>query len=293
MSRQLLLQAIALGVLSGGVYALWASGLTLVFGVMKVVNIAHATFLVLAAYLSWWMHTEFGIDPMLTRVATVPLFFVLGVLIQRLLLERVKEEEAGMSVLLTVAIAIMIEGMLGLIWSGNHRAINVSYARSSFVLGDVSFPTDRVIGFALAVVTVGIVFLLLRYSKYGQALRATIQHPDAASLIGIKTTTIRGIGFGLGLSTAAVGGLLLALIHPFFPATHWGWIARILAIIVLGGLGSVSGAAIAALLMGVIESVVLVFMDAVWAGMIFYLVLAGTLIFLPHGFLGGRLAERF
>ncbi|MPZ68171.1 MAG: branched-chain amino acid ABC transporter permease [Actinobacteria bacterium] len=293
MSSHLLLQAVVLGVLTGGVYSLWSAGLTLIFGVMRVVNIAHAAFLVLSAYLSWFAYTELGIDPLLSLFATVPAFFVVGVLIQRLLLARLRDHVTMMSVLLTTALAITIEGSLGMLWTGSHRGIEISYSTSSFSLAGISFPSDQVIGFVLAALTFFALFMLLRHSRYGKALRATIQNPDAASLLGIKTTTIQGIGFGLGLATAAVGGLILGLIHPFFPATHWAWIARIMAIIVLGGLGSVTGAALAALLMGVIESVVLVTLSPVWAGMIFYLVLAGTLVFRPHGFFGGRLAERF
>jgi branched-chain amino acid transport system permease protein len=292
-SGSLLLQGVALGVLTGGVYALLASGLTLYFGVMRVVQIAHPAFLFLAAYLTYALNTAFGLDPLLSMVVTVPLFFVLGMAIQRYLIARLRREDLGMmSVLLTFAMAILIEGLLGLVFSGSYRSVTVDYATRSLDIG-VRLPNDRLIGFAVALVTLAILFAVLRFSRYGQALRATMQHRDAARLVGIDTDRTTAIGFGIGLATAAVGGAVLALITTFFPAAHYAWIARLMAIIVVGGLGSVSGAAVAALLLGVVESVVLVSLDATWAGLVFYLFLFATLIFRPQGFFGGRLAERF
>jgi branched-chain amino acid transport system permease protein len=292
-SFDLLVQAGSVGILTGGVYALLASGLTLIFGVMRIVHISHAAFIILAAYLTYFISRDLGIDPLLTVVLTAPLFFVLGMLVQRLLLSRLRENSTMMSVLLTFAIAIVIEGGLGLLWTSSHRSINVSYGEQAVNLGDVRLPVDRILGFLLAVATLAMLFAVLRYSRYGQALRATIQHPAAARLIGVDAQTISAVGFGLGLATAAVGGAILAILVPFFPATHYAWIGRLMAIIVLGGLGSVGGAAIAAIAMGVIESLVLVSMDATWASMIFFIVLFMTLALRPQGLFGGRLAERF
>jgi branched-chain amino acid transport system permease protein len=261
--------------------------------VMKIVHISHAAFIILAAYLTYFISRNLGIDPLLTVVITAPLFFVLGMLVQRLLLSRLRENATMMSVLLTFAIAIVIEGGMGLLWTSSHRSINVSYGEQAVNLGDVRLPVDRILGFWLAAATLAMLFALLRYSRYGQALRATIQHPAAARLIGVDAQTISAVGFGLGLATAAVGGAILAILVPFFPATHYAWIGRLMAIIVLGGLGSVGGAAIAAVAMGVIESLVLVSMDATWASMIFFIVLFMTLALRPQGLFGGRLAERF
>jgi branched-chain amino acid transport system permease protein len=292
-SFDLLVQAGSVGILTGGVYALLASGLTLIFGVMKIVHISHAAFIVLAAYMTYFLSRDLGIDPLLTVVVTAPLFFVLGMLVQRLLLSRLRENATMMSVLLTFAIAIVIEGGMGLLWTSSHRSINVSYGEQAVNLGDVRLPVDRILGFLLAAATLALLFAVLRYSRYGQALRATIQHPAAARLIGVDAQTISAVGFGIGLATAAVGGAILAILVPFFPATHYAWIGRLMAIIVLGGLGSVGGAAIAAVAMGVIESLVLVSMDATWASMIFFIVLFITLALRPQGLFGGRLAERF
>ena len=293
-SGSLLVQGVLLGVLTGGVYAVLAAGLTLYFGVMRVVQIAHPAFLILGAYLTYALFTFGGIDPILSLVITVPTFFVLGMAIQRFLIRRLRPETLTMmSVLLTFAMALIIEGMLGLVATGSFRSVSVEYATRSIELFGARLPIDRIIGFAAAAITLFVMLAVLKKTKYGNALRATIQHPEAARLVGIDTDRTAAIGFGMGLATAAVGGAVLALITPFFPAAHYGYIARLMAIIVVGGLGSISGAAIAALIMGVLEAVVLVTISPTWAAMVFYIFLFVTLVFRPQGFFGGRLAQRF
>jgi branched-chain amino acid transport system permease protein len=294
MSQDLFLQGLALGVLTGGLYALLASGLTLYFGVMRVVMVAHPAFVFLAAYSTYFLHQVTGMDPLQTAVVTAPVFFVVGFGIQQLLVSRLAQEDlAMMSVLLTFALALLIEGGLGVVATGSYRSITVEYATSSQRWFDIAFPNDKLIGLGLAAVTIGGIFLTLKLTRFGRALRATIQNPTAAQLVGIDTNRVRGIGFGLGLATAAVGGAVLAVIDPFFPAAHWDYIGKLMAIIVVGGLGSVQGAAIAALLLGTIEGVMLVSSSATWAGLIFYGFLFATLLLRPRGFFGGRLAERF
>ena len=294
MSRDLFLQGLALGVLTGGLYALLSSGLTLYFGVMKVVMVAHPAFLFLAAYTTYFIHETTGLDPLLTVAITAPLFFVVGIGVQRLLVSRLAPENLGMmSVLLTFALAVLIEGGLGVVATGSFRTINVDYATSAWRPFDIALPYDKLIGFGIAAATFVVVFLVLRATRFGQALRATIQHPTAASLVGIDTVRVQALGFGVGLATAAVGGAVLSIIDPFFPAGHWDYIGKLMAIIVVGGLGSVPGAAIAALLLGTLEGVVQVWQGATWAGLIFYGFLFAALLVRPQGFFGGRLAGRY
>ncbi len=294
MTRSLFVQAIVFGVLTGGVYALMASGLSLYFGVMRIVQIAHPAFLFLGAYLTYSLHNALGWDPLLTLPITVPAFFLIGVAVQRLLLARLRDENrAMMSVLLTFSIAVVVEGTLSAIYTGSYRSINLDYASKSFELFGARVPYDRLIGLAVAGLTLLALFSILKYTRHGRALRATMQHRDAARLVGVDTERVTAVGFGIGLATAAVGGAVLSIITTFFPSGHWEWIAKLMAIIVVGGLGSVGGAALAALVLGVTEAVVQVWLSPVWAGMVFYLFLFLTLIFRPQGFFGGRLAQRF
>ncbi len=294
MSGGLLLQSLFLGVLLGGLYALLASGLTLYFGVMRVVMIAHPAFLVLGGYLSWFFTTRTGLDPMLSLVITVPLFFGLGVLIQRLLMTRLKAATLTMmSVLLTFALALIIEGMLGFTFSGVQRRIRTGYSSSSFELFGAQIATVKLIAFALAVVALGGLWLILKKTSLGQALRATIQNREAAELVGIDTARTASYGFGLGLASAAVGGTALALDATIYPSLHWHWIGPLMAIIVVGGLGSVPGAAVAAMVLGIGQALLQIPLGTTWAFTIFYLALFVTLLVRPQGFFGGRLAQRF
>ena len=203
-SAALVFQSIILGLLLGGLYALLAAGLTLYFGVMRVVMIAHSAFLILAAYLAWYFHRETGLDPLLSLAITVPAFFVVGVLMQRLLLARLRPLTLTMmSVLLTFAIALLIEGALGTVFGGTQRRVQLGYSGTSLELFGARIAVVKLIAFALAAVSMLGLYLLLKKSRFGQSLRATIQHPDAARLLGINTDRIAGYGFGLGLATAA------------------------------------------------------------------------------------------
>jgi len=294
MSGPLLLQSLILGLLLGGLYALLAAGLTLYFGVMRVVMIAHSAFLILAAYLAWFFTTQTGLDPLLSLVITVPLFFAAGYGMQRALLSRLRPATLTMmSVLLTFAIALVIEGGLGYLFSGTQRRIQLDYSSASLELWGARIAVVKLVAFGLAVVSLLVLFLLLKKTRFGQALRATIQHREAAQLLGIDTDRIAGFGFGLGLATAAVGGTALALDATIYPSLHWHWIGPLMAIIVIGGLGSIPGAAVAAMVLGVTQSLLQIPMGTTWAQTVFYLALFATLMFRPQGFFGGRLAQRF
>ncbi|HEX2301130.1 MAG TPA: branched-chain amino acid ABC transporter permease [Pseudonocardiaceae bacterium] len=294
MTGSLLFQSLVLGILLGGLYALLAAGLTLYFGVMRVVMIAHAAFLVLAAYLAWDVNQRFGIDPLLSLVVTVPLFFVMGVGFQRLLISRLRPATVTMmSVLLTFAVALVIEGMLGFVYSGTQRRIQLSYSATSIEVFGAQVAVVKLIAFGLAALSLLALYLLLTRSRFGQALRATIQHPEAARLLGIDTDKVAGYGFGLGLATAAIGGAALSLDSTIYPSLHWHWIGPLMAIIVVGGLGSIPGAAIAAMVLGVMQSLLQLPMGTTWAQTVFYLALFATLLVRPQGFFGGRLAQRF
>jgi branched-chain amino acid transport system permease protein len=294
VDSSLLIQSLVLGVLLGGLYALLAAGLTLYFGVMRVVMIAHSAFLILAAYLAWFFQRETGIDPLLSLLVTVPLFFVIGVVMQRLLISRLRPATLTMmSVLLTFSIALVIEGMLGFVFSGTQRRIRLPYSGSSFELFGANVATVKLIAFALAAVALAGLYVLLKMTPFGQALRATIQHPDAARLVGINTDRVAGYGFGLGLATAAVGGTALALDSTIYPSLHWHWIGPLMAIIVVGGLGSIPGAAMAAMVLGLGQSLLQIPLGTTWAQTFFYVALFATLMLRPQGFFGGRLAQRF
>ncbi|HMG57495.1 MAG TPA: branched-chain amino acid ABC transporter permease [Kofleriaceae bacterium] len=294
VSGALVFQSVVLGVLLGGLYALLASGLTLYFGVMRVVMIAHSAFLILAAYLAWYFHRQTGLDPLLSLPITVPLFFACGVAMQRLLLARLRPAtRTMMSVLLTFSIALVIEGALGTVFTGTQRRIPLPYSGASLELLGARVAVVKLIAFALAAGAMLVLYLVMTRTRFGRALRATIQHPEAAQLVGIQTGRVAGYGFGLGLATAAIGGTALALDSTIYPSLHWRWIGPLMAIIVVGGLGSVVGTAIAAMVLGMAMSLLQIPLGTTWAQTVFYLALFATLAVRPQGFFGGRLAKRF
>jgi branched-chain amino acid transport system permease protein len=213
---------------------------------------------------------------------------------QRLLLARLRPLTLTMmSVLLTFAIALLIEGALGYAFGGTQRRIQLGYGGASLELFGARIAVVKLIAFGLAAASMLGLYLLLKKSRFGQALRATIQHREAAQLLGMDTDRIAGYGFGIGLATAAVGGTALALDATIYPSLHWHWIGPLMAIIVVGGLGSVPGAAIAAMVLGLLQSLLQIELGTTWAQTVFYVALFGTLAFRPQGFFGGRLAQRF
>ncbi len=293
-STTVLIQVIIVGFFTGGVYALMAAGLTLVFGVMRVINIAHGAFLILAAYLSYWLFTLYGLDPFVSVVVSVPALFLIGLLFQRYLLVRV-QHEPGLVVLLTFALAITLQGLMGGWWESTARSVRTDYTGRvlPLILGDITvrLPLIRVAGFVAAVVALTLLWLMLSRTDLGRAIRATIQNRDAAQLVGVNVARVQMITFGLGMATVAAGGALFSLIWSFNAGSHVEWISKMLSIIVLGGMGSLPGAFVGALIMGVAEGTAAVTMTAYISPIVFYLILFFTLVVRPEGLMGARIRE--
>ncbi len=289
------LQVAVVGLLTGGVYALMAVGLTLIFGVMRVINIAHGAFLILSAYISYWLFTLLGLEPALSVIVSVPALFVFGVVFQRIALSRIKND-LGLIVLLTFALALVLVGVMGTLWQTTGRSVSPWYANEVLIVPlapklALRLPWVKIGGSILAVVALGILWALLKFSDIGRAIRATIQNPTAAQLVGVNIAQIQAFTFGIGLATVAAGGALFSVIWTFTPGSHDEWISKMLSIIVLGGMGSLPGALIAALIMGVAEGLAAVFMSSYISPIVFYLILFLTLILRPQGLLGARLRE--
>jgi branched-chain amino acid transport system permease protein len=288
-SANVLIQVAIVGFLTGGVYALMAAGLTLIFGVMRIINIAHGAFLIFSAYLAYWLFTLYGLDPFLSIVIIVPLLFVMGVFLQSTLLSKIRNEP-GLIVLLTFSMALMLEGIMGALWQSTGRSIRTWYTSEVWMLDigqlTLRLPVVRVLGFSVAVLTLFVLYLLLARTDLGRAIRATVQNRDAAQLVGVNVARVQALTFGLGLATVGVGGAVFSLMWSFNAASHEEWISKLLSIIVLGGMGSLPGALIAALIMGVVESMAAVTMSSYISPIVFYLILFLTLIFRPQGLMG-------
>ena len=284
-------QIIILGLLLGGVYALMASGLTLIFGVMHIINVAQGAFLVLAALITWELWKTTGIDPLVTMIVTTPLMFAGGYVVYKLLLERLHDSSPSMTVLLTFGLALVIEGGMGVVTRNVFRSVTPSYFNSSYNIGPFFLPKPQVYGCLAAVAVLGLLYFALTRTWMGRAIRASSQNLDAAQLVGVSATSVAALTFALGASTTGVGGSILSVLFAFFPASHYLWISRLLGIIVLGGMGSLPGAVVGALLLGIAETVTASYISLRWATVVFYLVIMVVLLVRPQGLFGTRLRE--
>jgi branched-chain amino acid transport system permease protein len=282
-----LIQGIILGVLTGGVYALMASGQTLIFGIMKVVNLAQGAMVILGAYLAYQLFVSLGLDPFLSIPITTLAMFCLGVLVQLVFLRPLRrEDKAELSLLVTFAVALLIEGSLSLTWKTTYRSINTTYANSSWTVLGYQVTEVRFWAFVLSLVALGLLFLLLNRTRFGRAVRATVQNPDSARLLGVDSNMVSALGFGLGAATAAAAGSVYGLLYPFFPGSHYDLISRLLSIVVLGGLGSVGGAVIAGVIVSTSSAVVASTVSPAWSEMTFFVVLLLVLLIRPQGLFG-------
>jgi branched-chain amino acid transport system permease protein len=286
-----LLQTLLLGVLLGGVYALAASGLTLIFGVMRVINIAHGAVVVLAAFITYWLWSTTGIDPLLAVVITTPIVFVLGWIIYKVVVSPIRKAPIASTVLLTFGLALILEAAMGVIWGNNSTAIRPSYADESFILGGLFLPKAQVFGGLIALVVLVLLWLLLTRTWLGRAIRAASTNPASAELVGIRIASVAALVFAIGIAAAGAGGAITGVLYPFVPGSHYQWIARLLAIVVLGGLGSLGGAVLGAVLFGLAETLTAVYWSPSWATAVPYAIVFAVLLIRPQGLLGTRLRE--
>lgn len=286
-----LLQSLALGLLLGGVYALAASGLTLIFGVMRVINIAHGAFLVLAAFITYTLWDVLGIDPLLAIVITTPVVFAIGWATYKVVVSPVRSAPMASTVLLTFGLALVLEGAMGEIWGNNSTAIRPSYADESFTIGGIFLPKAQVYGGLIAIAVLVVLWLVLTRTWLGRAIRAAASNPSSAQLVGIRTASVAALVFAIGIAAAGAGGAITGVLYPFVPGSHYQWIARLLAIVVLGGLGSLNGAVLGALLFGLAETLTSTYVSPSWATAVPYAIVFAVLLIRPQGLLGTRLRE--
>ncbi|HEY9152831.1 MAG TPA: branched-chain amino acid ABC transporter permease [Anaerolineales bacterium] len=282
----LIIEAVITGVLSGGVYALMASGLTLIFGVMEIINIAQGALVILGAYLSYILQKDFNIDLFVGLLITMPIMFLLGLLLEVVLIRPLKRDRTMLSILVTFAVALIIEGVLGVVFGTNYVQMHAWYIDGSFEIAGFYLPYIYVFGFILSIVLLTGLYLLLYQTKFGYGLRASMQNRTAAELIGIDVERVSAITFGIGVALAAAGGMAYGATSAFNPASHLDLISRLLVIIILGGMGSMKGAPIASIVMLVIEDVTSVLWSPVWANTVFFALLVVVLLVRPRGLFG-------
>jgi len=282
----LLAQILINGVLLGGLYAVMALGLALVWGVLNIVNLAHGAFIMLGGYLSWHLYTYLGIDPFLGLPITAVVMFCLGYVLQRGVLNLVVRAPMFNTLLITFGLEVVLTYLAQLAFSADFRTINPSYAGSSIALGPVVVPVARLMAFGVAVaLTVGM-WLFLLHSRLGRAIRATAQNLVAARLYGVEPRHLYAMTFGIGIGLAgAAGGLYgtVSQIDPYIGATLT---AKSFAIAIIGGLDNPLGVLVGGLVLGIIESLTVLYVGATFGDVASFGVLVLVLIFRPSGLLG-------
>ncbi|MCL6596178.1 MAG: branched-chain amino acid ABC transporter permease [Firmicutes bacterium] len=285
-----ILYAIMIGILDGGIYALMACGLTLVFGVMEVINVAQGSLVILGAYMSYVLASTLHLNLYLGLLITMPATFLLGMAIEWAFLRRLRVDRIALSILVTYGVSLAIEGGLGMIFGDTYVALPAP--SGTFTLFGYATPDIKLYVFLMACAFLAGLYVLLYRTTFGAALRATVQNRTAAQLIGINVERISTLTFALGAALAAAGGMAFGATRSFHPGSAEDLISRLLVIIVLGGFGSLGGALVGALLFLVVEDMVSVLISPIWGPVVFFAGLILILLVRPQGLFGQLEARR-
>jgi len=279
-------QVVISGLLAGALYSMVALGLALIFGVMRVINVAHGTILMLGAYTTFWWFRFLGVNPYLSLLASVPLMFILGMLLQRALVSRVVDAPELSSLLLTFGISIAIVNLAQVAFTSDLRA--VESITGSFLVGPFALSKSRLIAFVFAALITVAAFVFLKTTRLGKAIRATAQSREVAMVCGINVARIHLLTFGIGSALAAAGGTLISVIVAIQPEMGQIWTFKSFLVIVLGGAGNYPGALLGGILLGLIEQLASLFLTAQLSEAVAYVLLVLVLLVRPTGLIGGR-----
>ncbi|MEI7530901.1 MAG: branched-chain amino acid ABC transporter permease [Betaproteobacteria bacterium] len=288
ISFDLLINALVSGLLLGGFYAALSLGVSISFGMLDIVNIAHPTVVILGAYFAWWLNENYGLDPMVAGIVMSPLFFLMGILIYRIYYDRF-EKEGGDSLrglAFFFGILFIIEMILILLFGVDYRNVNVSYTDATIKFGLLNVPYRLLIPFVFSVSLLLIIRWAFKKTYFGRAVSAVAQDPLALQLMGVNHIKVKGYAFGLSLVTAGIGGALLIIIQSVQPAAGREYIGLVFAICVLGGMGNLMGTLFGAMILGVAESFTATFAGPSWSPAVSFGLLLLTLAFRPQGIFG-------
>ena len=283
-----LVQAVINGLLIGGIYALVSIGVTLIFGVVKIVNFAQGEFVMIGMYLSFFLATQFGLDPVLSLVVTMPVLFVVGVLIQHFLIRRVLGQNDMPQIFLTFALSLLLVNLSLLLFTANYRTVHTWYSDEALHFNGLYIPLAKLFAFALAMVLSAALWVFLHATDLGKAMRAAAQNREVAMLMGINPNRVFCVALGVALALAGAAGSLLMPFYPAYPLVGQVFVLMAFVAVVLGTLGNILGALVASLMMGVAESLGIQFIGADSGLIVVFLMLLLTLAVRPSGLAGGR-----
>lgn len=288
-----LLSSIINGILMGGVYGLLALGLTLVFGIMKIINFSHGAFLMVAMILSYWFWQLLGLDPYVGMIAVLPIMFIIGYLTQRYMIKPVLDAEKDVrepvsALLLTAGLSVAVENFVLMVFGADYLMAKTAYSGMTYKISDLLISAPRLYAFLFTLIITFLFYQFLQKSELGRAMRATGQDRGTALLMGINVTKVYSVAFGLGTVLAGVAGLVLIPFYYAHPSVGQVFMTKAFIIVVLGGLGSVSGALAGGIIIGLIESVAAQYMTATWTAILVYFAFLLVLLVKPSGLFGSK-----
>jgi len=281
-----LLSPIVIGILLGGLYVVLALGLSLVFGVLKIINVAHGTLVIFGSYFAFTALTRFGIDPILGLVIGVPVFFLLGILMEKYLLNRAVKKSADAALIITFGIALIIENGAQIIWTPMSRSLLTGYSFESFQIGDLYIPLVYMLDFIAALVVMVILHQFLTRTYLGQAITAASQDRKTSELMGINPNRVFQIAFGIAMALAMVAGVFFGLTFPFNPTTGENLLIIAFGVIILGGLGSMVGTFVGGMIFGLSQTLGGYFFGPTGQLLVPFLMVLVVLTIRPQGLFG-------
>jgi branched-chain amino acid transport system permease protein len=287
----LFLQSLINGFLLGGIYAAYAAGFSLIFGVMGVVNIFHGEMVMLGAFITYWLFTLLHIDPFLTIPFSMFSLFIFGYFVQRFVISRVVEAPPMISYILTFGIHLIIAYTALWIWTADFRTVTTSYSGFNMNMGGIIIPYARFATFGLALIIVVGLYLLLHKSEVGRAIQATAQDKEIARLMGVKIHRIYAVTFGIGAAITGMAGSLISTYFIIFPQMGLPYTIIAFCVVVLGGMGYIPGALWGGLILGVIQSLTATYLNAGLSGAFAFILLFIMLIVRPAGIVGKGIVE--
>jgi branched-chain amino acid transport system permease protein len=284
LTAGLLTQLLINGILFGTMYGLAGIGLSLIFGTMRIIFLSQGAIIVLMAYFCYWLFTLLHLDPYVSIVVLGPAALVLGAGLYQLLFRRaVRMEDKNISLLIAVGLMFLLENFMAVVWTPNPRSISTSYTSTSFAVGSLDISFTRLMGFVIAILSTVVVTLFLKRTLIGKAVRAASEDIEAARLVGISPHWVNTITFAIGIGLSGIAGIAISTTYPFDP--YFGFVFSLKAMIALalGGLGSVYGALLGGIILGVLESWAAFFISGGWADAVSYAVFLLVLLFKPEG----------
>jgi len=289
MASEILLDltnTILMGLLLGGLYALIALGLSLVFGVMKMINVAHGDLILFGTYFAYAAMTLQGIDPILSLIAGVPLLFVIGFGIQRYLMSRAFGRSMEAPLLIAFGISLMLQNLQQILWTPMSKGLTTSYALDSFELGGIHVPLAYLLDFAAAVVVMVFLSQFLGRTYLGKAITGAAQDKTAAQLMGINTGRVYAFAFAVSMATAAFAGVFLGLTFPFTPQSGISFLIIAFGVVIVGGLGSMVGTFLGGMVLGVAQTLGGFFLGPTSQMLVVYFLVLLVLAVRPQGLFG-------